>query len=226
MPTIAIIGAGPGMGLAIARTFGSRGFDVALISRTQDKLDALAKQLGGEGITAQGFAADVMDRPSLTAALEAAKARFGSIDVLEYSPAPHTPSPGITTAAPSETTVENLQPQIEYNLYGAVEAARTVLPAMREAGAGTLLFTTGGGSVDPIPMLGNVNAAAAALRNWVINLNKELTGSGVYAGHVAIGVWIGDGGPEGIPTAAPEQIAPLYWELHEARDRAEAVFTG
>ncbi|MER7193820.1 SDR family NAD(P)-dependent oxidoreductase [Streptomyces flaveolus] len=226
MSTIAIIGAGPGMGLAIARTFGARGFDVALISRNQDKLDALAKQLGGEGITAAGFAADVMDRPSLAAALQAVTARFGAIDVLEYSPAPHTPSPGITTVAPSQSTVENLQPQIEYNFYGALEAARAVLPAMREAGAGTLLFTTGGGSVDPIPMLGNVNAAAAALRNWVINLNKELTGSGVYAGHVAIGVWIGDGGPEGIPSATPEQIAPLYWELHEVRDRAEAVFTG
>ncbi|MFC8094323.1 SDR family NAD(P)-dependent oxidoreductase [Streptomyces sp. NPDC057301] len=226
MSTIAIIGAGPGMGLAIARTFGSRGFDVALISRTQDKLDALAKQLGDEGITAAGFTADVMDRPSLTAALEAVKARFGTIDVLEYSPAPHAPVPGFTMAAPSEATVENLQPQIEYTFYGAVEAARTVLPAMREAGAGTLLFTTGGGSVDPIPMLGNVNAAGGALRNWVINLNKELTGSGVYAGHIAIGVWIGDGGPEGIPTATPEQIAPLYWELHKARDRAEIVFTG
>ncbi|MFE7795820.1 SDR family NAD(P)-dependent oxidoreductase [Streptomyces sp. NPDC057460] len=226
MSTIAIIGAGPGMGRAIARTFGSRGFNVALISRSKDKLDALAEQLGGEGITAEGFAADVMDRPSLTAALEAAKARFGAIDVLEYSPAPHSPVPGITIAAPSEATVENLQPQIEYSFYGAVEAARTVLPAMREAGAGTLLFTTGGGSVDPIPMLGNVNAAAAALRNWAINLNKELAGSGVHAAHVAIGVWIGEGGPVGIPTATPEQIAPLYWELHEARDRAEAVFTG
>uniref|UniRef100_A0AAU1M353 SDR family oxidoreductase n=1 Tax=Streptomyces sp. NBC_00148 TaxID=2903626 RepID=A0AAU1M353_9ACTN len=226
MSTIAVIGAGPGMGLAIARTFGRRGFDVALMSRTQDKLDALAKQLGEEGITAEGFTADVMDRPSLTASLEAVKARFGAIDVLEYSPAPHTPVPGFTMAAPSEATVDNLQPQIEYTFYGAVEAARAVLPAMREAGAGTLLFTTGGGSVDPIPMLGNVNAAGGALRNWVINLNKELTGSGVYAGHVAIGVWIGEGGPEGIPTATPEQIAPLYWELHEARDRAEAVFTG
>ncbi|MFI0968295.1 SDR family NAD(P)-dependent oxidoreductase [Streptomyces sp. NPDC021080] len=226
MPTIAITGAGPGMGLAIARTFGSRGFDVALIARSKDKLDTLAGQLGGEGITAEGFAADIMDRPSLTAALEAAKSRFGAIDVLEYSPAPHSPVPEIIIAAPSESTVENLQPQIEYYLYGAVEAARAVLPSMREAGAGTLLFTTGGGSVDPLPMLGNVNAAAAALRNWVINLNKELTGSGVYAGHVAIGVWIGEGGPEGIPSATPEQIAHLYWELHEARDRAEAVFTG
>jgi NAD(P)-dependent dehydrogenase (short-subunit alcohol dehydrogenase family) len=224
VPTIAIVGAGPGMGLAIARTFGSHGFDVALIARTQHNLDKLVDQLAGEGVTAAAFAADVMDRPSLTAALEAVKARFGGIDVLEYSPAPHSPVPGFSQATPSEVTVENLQPQIEYSLYGAVAAARAVLPAMREAGAGTLLFTTGGGSVDPLPMLGNINAAAAALRNWVLNLDKELTGSGVHAAHVAISVWIGDDGPEGFPTATPEQIAPVYWDLHEQRDRSETVF--
>jgi NAD(P)-dependent dehydrogenase (short-subunit alcohol dehydrogenase family) len=119
-----------------------------------------------------------------------------------------------------------LQPQIEYNFYGAVTAVRAVLPAMREAGAGTLLFTTGGGSINPVPMLGNVNAVAGALRNWVLNLHNELAGSGVYAAHVAISTWIGDDGPEGIPAATPDQIAPLYWDLHERRDQPEAVFTG
>ena len=226
MPTIAIIGAGPQLGLAIARAFGSRGFDVALVARNGAKLDDLVGRLGAEGITAAAFPADVLDRPSLTAALEAAEDRFGGLDVLEYSPAPHSPVPGFTTAVPSEVTVDNLQPQIEYNLYGAVAAAGAALPAMRAAGSGTLLFTTGGGSVDPIPMLGNVNAAAAALRNWVLNLNKELAGSGVHAAHVAINVWIGEGGPDGIPTATPEQIAPLYWDLYERRDRPEVVFNG
>lgn len=225
MPTIAIIGAGPGMGLAIARTFGKRGFDVALIARTKEKLEVLVEQLGQEGITAAAFPADVLDRPSLVDALDAAKTHFGGIDVLEYSPAPHSPVPGFTLASPSESTVENLQPQIEYNFYGAIAATGAVLPVMREAGAGTLLFTTGGGSVNPNPMLGNVNAASAALRNWVLNLNKELADSGVYAAHVAISAWIGDGGPAGIPSATPEQIAPLYWELYEGRDQPEAVFT-
>ncbi|TDD87161.1 SDR family NAD(P)-dependent oxidoreductase [Actinomadura darangshiensis] len=224
MPTLAIVGAGPGMGLAIARTFGSRGFDVALIARTKEKLETLVDRLGREGITAAAFPADVLDRASLTDALDAAKVRFGGIDVLEYSPAPHSPVPGFTLTAPSEVTVDSLQPQIEYSFYGAVTATQAVLPAMREAGAGTLLFTTGGGSVDPVPMFGNVNAAQAALRNWVVNLDKELAGTGVHAGHVVIGVWIGGGGPEGFPTAAPEQIAPLYWDLHENRDRSEAVF--
>ncbi|GAA4972733.1 NADP-dependent 3-hydroxy acid dehydrogenase YdfG [Nonomuraea thailandensis] len=226
MPTIAIVGAGPGLGLAIARTFGSRGFDVALIARTKDKLETLVAQLGKEGITAEAFPADVLDRPSLTTALEAAADRFGGIDVLEYSPAPHSPVPGLSMAVPSEVTVDNLQPQIEYNVYGALAAAAAVLPAMRQAGAGTLLFTTGGGSVHPVPMLGNVNAAAAALRNWVLNLHNELAGSGVHAAHVAITAWIGEGGPEGIPSATPEQIAPLYWELYEHRDQPELVFNG
>jgi NAD(P)-dependent dehydrogenase (short-subunit alcohol dehydrogenase family) len=40
MPTIAIVGAGPGMGLSIAKAFGSHGFQVALISRSKDNLDA------------------------------------------------------------------------------------------------------------------------------------------------------------------------------------------
>ncbi|TDE54610.1 hypothetical protein E1295_14485 [Nonomuraea mesophila] len=92
----------------------------------------------------------------MTDALNEAKARFGAIDVLEYSPAPHSPVPGLTPAVPSEVTVDNLQPMIDYNVYGAITAAQAVLPAMREADAGALLFSTGGGSVDPVPMFGNV----------------------------------------------------------------------
>ncbi|MEO3861598.1 SDR family NAD(P)-dependent oxidoreductase [Acrocarpospora sp. B8E8] len=226
MPTIAIVGAGPGLGLAIARTFAGHGFDVAVIARTKEKLQTLVAQLEAEGVRAAAFPADVLDRPSLTAALEAAGDHFGGLDVLEYSPAPHSPVPGLTMAGPTEVTVDNLQPQIEYTVYGALAAARAVLPAMRQAGAGTLLFTTGGGSVHPVPMLGNVNAAAAALRNWVLNLHNELAGSGVYAAHVAINTWIGAGGPEGIPAATPEQIAPLYWGLHQRRDQPELVFNG
>jgi NAD(P)-dependent dehydrogenase (short-subunit alcohol dehydrogenase family) len=214
------------MGLAIARVFGARGFRIALLARTPQKLDDLVARLDKDGVTAAAFPADVMDRPSLTAALDAARDRFGPVDVLEYSPAPHSPVPGFTMATPSEVTVENLQPQVEYTFYGAVAAARAVLPAMQAAGAGTLLFTTGGGSINPVPMFGNVNAAAAALRNWVLNLHNELAGSGVLAAHVAINTWIGEGGPAGFPSAAPEQIAPLYWDLHERRHGAEVVFNG
>ncbi|MGO4427728.1 SDR family NAD(P)-dependent oxidoreductase [Streptomyces sp. MCAF7] len=64
MPTIAIVGAGPGLGLSIAKVFGGHGFDVALVSRSKDKLDALVAQLAQAGITAEGFPADVPMAPS------------------------------------------------------------------------------------------------------------------------------------------------------------------
>ena len=43
-------------------------------------------------------------------------------------------------------------------------------------------------------------------------------------GQVAISVWICDGGPAGIPSAQPGQIAPLYWEMYEACNCAETHF--
>ena len=223
MTSIAIIGAGPQLGLAIARTFGSQGYDVALISRNPEKLDGLVGTLTAEGITAAAFPADVLDRDALTQALKDAAARFGGIDVLEYSPVAALTT---TLVTPTEAEPAHVQHEIEFQLYGAITATKAVLPAMREAGAGTLLYTTGAGSIDPVPQVGNVNAAAAALRNWVINLHKELDGTGVQAAHVGIDVSIGTPAVPGFPTAQPEEISPVYWDLHTTkRDQAELVFS-
>ncbi|WP_406433800.1 SDR family NAD(P)-dependent oxidoreductase [Streptomyces sp. NBC_01589] len=225
MTSIAIIGAGPQLGLAIARTFGAQGFDVALISRNRAKLDDLVAQLAAEGITAAAFPADVLDRDALTQALKDAAARFGGIDVLEYSPVGSFGSTTLTT--PTGTEPSHVQHEMEFQLYGAIAATQAVLPAMREAGAGTLLYTTGAGSIDPVPEVGNVNAAAAALRNWAINLHKELAGTGIQAAHVGIDVSIGTAVIESaLPVAPPEAISPVYWELHTThRDQAERVFS-
>ncbi|OWV09587.1 short-chain dehydrogenase [Micromonospora wenchangensis] len=220
MPTIAIVGAGSGLGQSIAKTFGSNGFSVALVSRTQSKLDALAAELGQAGIDAAGFAADVMDRPSLVDASARIKQRFGTVDVLEYSPAPHTPVPGITMASPLDVTVENIQPQLDYYLYGGITAAQQVLPDMLERGSGTLLFTTGAASLNPTqaaPEFANIAIAGAALRSWVLKLHQVTDGTGVYAAHVPLSVWIGTGGPE----TQPDTIAQHYWDLYTKRDGAE-----
>ena len=221
MPTIVIVGAGPGLGLSIAKVFGRHGFTIALVARDQAKLDALAGQLGELGIDAAGFVADIMDRPSLVEAFDRITQRYGSIDVLEYSPAPHSPVPGITMTGPIEATVDNLQPQIDFYLHGAVTATQQVLGAMVDRGVGTLLYTTGASSVNANPMMGNVGPAAAALRNWVLALHQALAGSGVYAAHVPINVWIGNGGPD----TQPDTIAEVYWTLHTERADAEHLVT-
>ena len=215
MPTLAIVGAGPGMGLAIARTFGRNGFHVALVARNQGKLTALVAQLEEEGITAAGFTADVSDRPSLVAAFDAVKARFGPVDVLEFSPA----NPALPFATPTEVSIANLQPQIDFYIYGAITAVEQVLPDMLARGSGTLLFTTGGSSINPAPMFANIGIATAGLRNWVYSLHAALAEHGIQAAHIAISAWIGQQ-----PGAEPEKIASLYWELYTQRDQVERHF--
>ena len=118
MPVIAIIGAGPGMGLAIARIFGAQGYKVALLSRSPAKLEPLVAELADQGIGAAAFTADVLDRASIASGLTAAKQQFGSIDVLEYSPADR----GLPLASISQLTHDNLQVALDFNVHGALAA--------------------------------------------------------------------------------------------------------
>ena len=220
MSHIVIVGAGGGLGRSIAALFGRHDFSVSLIARSQTKLDALADELAEMGIEAAGFSADIMDRSTLTLALDRAVDRFGDIDVLEYSPAPHSPVPGIMMAAPLDVTVANMQPQIDFYLHGGITVAQHVLPSMLERGSGTLLFTTGASSVRPNARMGNVGPAAAALRNWVLSLHEALSDTDVYAAHVPLDVWIGSGGPQ----TQPEAIAELYWTLYQERAGGERMY--
>ena len=227
MPAIALVAAGARLGLSLGKIFGAHGFDVALIARSQERLGELTGKLAAEGITAAGFPADVTDRSVLAGALESAAARFGGIGALHYS------SPGSGTAetlrgtGALDVTVDNLRPQIESICYGAITATRAVLPAMLAAGTGTLLYTTGGSSVTPAPVFASAGMAGAALRRWALTLNRSLAGTGVYAGHIAIGTWIAGtpGAPEGTPLKDPDDIASLYWDLHTSREPADHRIT-
>ena len=213
MPLITVIGAGSGLGLEIARTFGRKGFDVALVARNQAKLDALSQTLEGEGIRARGFTADVSKPATLVTALGAIKNELGPIDVLEFSPA----DPTLAPVDVLKVTTENLQPQIDFYLGGALTAVGAVLPDMIAAGTGTVIVTTGGGSISPAPFLGNINIAAAGLRNWTLNLHNALKDKGVYVAHVAITALIGGGHPD----AEPAIIAQSYAKLYDDRQDAE-----
>lgn len=216
-PVIAIIGAGPGMGLGIAKVFGAHGFKVALLSRSPEKLKPLVAELAKEGVEAAAFCANVLDRPTVSSGLAAVKQRFGRIDVLEYSPAERT----LPLVSVTELTHDNAQIQLDFYAHGAIAAVNEVLPEMLERGSGTILFTTGASSIYPErghKMFGNVAPATAWLRNWAHGLHAALGEKGVQVGHVAIAAWIGQ------PDAMPDAIAPLYWELHTKCDEVEKVF--
>ncbi|GIF26717.1 NAD(P)-dependent dehydrogenase (short-subunit alcohol dehydrogenase family) [Actinoplanes tereljensis] len=214
MPTIAIVGAGPGLGLSIAKRFGREGFAVGLISRTQKNLDALAAELEAAGVTAAGFAADVTDSAALGAAIE----QIGPIDVLSFSPsAPDNAD--LRPVAITEVTLASVQPQLEFYLGGGIAAAQQVLPAMTGRGAGTILFTTGGSSANPgmMPAFGNIAIGAGGLRTYALSLHAAVAEQGVYVAHIPLSVWIGHGGPE----TQPDTIAEHYWTVYTGREGAE-----
>jgi NADP-dependent 3-hydroxy acid dehydrogenase YdfG len=227
MPAIALVAAGARLGLSLGKIFGTHGYDVALIARSKERLGELTGKLAAEGVTAAGFPADVTDRSALAAALDSAAVRFGGIGVMHYSSPGAGTTESLRNIGPLDVTVDNLGPQVECVCYGAITATRAVLPAMLAAGAGTLLYTTGGASVAPAPVFVRAGTAGAALRKWVLTLNNALTGRGVYAGHVAIGTWIAGtpGAPEGAPLKEPDDIARVYWDLHTGREPAEHVIS-
>lgn len=216
MPLIAIIGAGPGMGAGIAERFAAQGFDIALVSRTKAKVDAIAEGLRASGITAQGFAADILDAGSVRAAVEAIQESMGPIDVLEFSPA----DPSLPHESPLEVTHEGAQRQLDFYVHGAIAAVQSVLPAMIERGSGTVIITTGGSSVLPNAIFGNIALAAAALRNWALSLHEAAKPHGVQVAHIAINAWIGNQ-----PGAEVGAITPLYWQAHTDSSISELVFS-
>ena len=107
MTTIAIIGAGRGLGAAVARRFGAAGFAVGLVSRSQAKLDALAEELAADGVQARGFAADVRDPVSLARALEQVTETLGPIEFSVYGPvaAVHQVLPGMRFLGENRGTI-------------------------------------------------------------------------------------------------------------------------
>ncbi|UPK41237.1 SDR family NAD(P)-dependent oxidoreductase [Paenibacillus pabuli] len=215
MKTIAIVGAGAGLGMSIAKKFGQNGFRVALIARNEEKLNQLVIELEQLGIEAASFQADILNKEQIEMAFAAIKEKYGFIDVLEYSP-----TPSFDTVAPTlDVTEENALYQFQYNVLGALSSVRQVLPDMLDKQSGALLFTTGGAAIHPVPMMGNVGIAISGLRNYIFNLNSELADKGVYAGHLSIGIWMQPN------SGVQDKIADIWYDMYTKRDRVEEFIT-
>ncbi|MEU2200641.1 SDR family NAD(P)-dependent oxidoreductase [Isoptericola sp. NPDC019482] len=209
MTTLAIIGAGPGLGLSVARRFGREGFSVALVARDAAKLDRLASGLRDEGVTAAGYVADARDRTALTAALDRAAAELGPVEVLQYSPVPAREFMKPTL----ETTADDLVGPLELSVLGPAAAVRQVLPGMRELGRGTVLFPNGGSAVRPRDAVTGTSVAFAAESAYARLLHEALAPEGIHVAQLIIPLGIGGGEPD----HAPDALAQRLWELHTGR---------
>lgn len=209
MSSVAIVGAGPGLGAAVARRFGREGFRVGLVARDRERLDALAGALAAEGITARGCAADVRRPEELAAALGELAEALGTIEVLQYSPVPHRDF----MRPVLDTGHRDLVGPIEFSVYGPVAAVQRVLPGMRRLGRGTILFVNGGTAAVPHPERAGTSVAFAAESAYGHLLHERLAAEGIHVAQLVIPGAI----TPGHARKDPEALAETLWSLH--RDR-------
>jgi NAD(P)-dependent dehydrogenase (short-subunit alcohol dehydrogenase family) len=222
---IAVLGVGPGLGLSVARRFSAEGYSVALASRTAVRHDAYRAALG----ESRAYTADLTDPERIHDVVARVKADLGRLDVVYFGPA----APGRIVPLP-DAEPDAVAESLASIVLPAVSLTRAVLPDMRRNGDGALLFPGGLSGLRPMPMLGNLAPASAALRMYALTLHAALTADGVYVGTLTIGGLIAGGdiyrmftdrpGGETIPTLNPDTLADAAWRMVTERADAERVF--
>jgi NAD(P)-dependent dehydrogenase (short-subunit alcohol dehydrogenase family) len=159
MAPVVVIGAGPGIGGAVARRFARQGLPVALIARRTGTVQAVAATLASLGVRTLCLAADSSDEPALRAALDTAAEQLGIPEAVVYNAAI------IRRDSPGELPMEGHLQAWAVNVIGALTAAVHVLPAMSQNGGGSFLVT--GGMPEPDPRYTSLSLGKAGVRALV-----------------------------------------------------------
>ena len=212
-----LVGAGPGLGQAVARRFAEGGYRITLLARSADRLGELADGLADTGADIDTIAADAGDPEGLGARISDLYSGQGAPGVIVYSAVMGAPDRLLSS------TAAHLQTAYAVDVIGAIVAAQSAVPSMRAAGLGTILFTGGGFADHPVPALATVSLGKAALRAAATMLQADLEPDGIRVASLTIAGQIVAG-----TSFDPERIAERYWEIVQLDGdwQAEFRFTG
>jgi NAD(P)-dependent dehydrogenase (short-subunit alcohol dehydrogenase family) len=167
-----VTGASSGIGAAAAEELHRRGARLALFDRDATGLDALSTRLGGTALTACG---DVTRSDDLEAAVAAASARFGGIDIVWANA-------GIASFGPLlDTDPQAWVQTIEVNLVGAFRTVRAALPSVI-ARRGHVAVSASAASFAHPPAMSAYSATKAGVEAMLDALGIELAHHGVTVG--------------------------------------------
>jgi short-subunit dehydrogenase len=231
--SIAVFGAGPGLGQAVARRYAREGYTVILVARRREPLDLLARDLASAGATAHVITADLSDTDAIPALAGQIRAKVEKLDAFYYAP---TPDGGFVPAA-------NLTPQyardfMPLSFYTLLALVQEFLPHMLAQGDGAILTAQGASSVQGLPNMSGPGPVQAAQRNYLQSLHAEVAGKGVYVGMLYIGAAIehsafhtemekarAAGEPVWeMPTVDPAHLADLLWTMHSTKGQPQATY--
>ncbi len=128
-----ITGASSGIGRETALAFASSGIDVALISRSADKLAAVEETVTKTGVKAKSYVVDLANVSKVQEKMRQIALDFGNIDILV-----NNAGMGYT-ATLSQTPLSDWQQVIDLNLTSVFECIKGILPSMREQNRGTII---------------------------------------------------------------------------------------
>lgn len=131
--TALITGASSGIGKATALAFAKAGIDIALVSRSADKLAGVASDATVLGVNSKVYPLDLENVETVSENIQKIISDFGNIDILVNNA-------GIGyTATLSQTSLSDWQRVINLNLTSVFQCIMGVLPAMRDRGTGTII---------------------------------------------------------------------------------------
>lgn len=202
--TCLIVGAGPGIGQACALAFAREGCDIALIARHPERLVAQTTEIAWtSGRNARAYAADAGDAEALRAALRHAQLELGPPRVLIYNVA------SVQRARPAALDIEQMVREFRANVAGALVCAQTLVPEMRAAGGGSLLFTGGGLADHPTADYASLSLCKAALKSLTHTMAQDYGVHGIHVATVTVHGFVQQG-----THFDPHLIAQSFIKLH------------
>jgi len=170
MPGVALVtGGSSGIGLAIARMLRDEGFELTLVSRRPERVEAAAAELGAAAV-----AANVAETEECERVVAEHRDRFGRLDVLVNSA-------GVGIGGRVEDLpAKHLDLQLGVNLRGLFLVTQAAIPLLRESRGWVVNLASIAGTV-PTPGLATYGATKAAVIALTRSLNEELDEDGVRA---------------------------------------------
>lgn len=159
-----ITGASSGIGKATALAFAKAGINLALVSRSEEKLEAVVSAAQQTQVEAKAYALDLAEINLVQEKIKAIAADFGAIDILV-----NNAGMGYTGAL-SATPLSDWQAVMNLNLTSVFQCIVGVLPMMRDRRCGTIINVASIAGQQPFPNWGAYSVSKAGL----IALSKTL----------------------------------------------------
>jgi uncharacterized protein len=171
-----VTGSSTGIGAAIAAELAARGSDLVLVARSQDKLEAIARQLGDDhGVDVEVLPADLTDPDQLGAVEERlAKGGDDAVDLLVNNA-------GFGTSGRFlDSDPDRMSGEIALNVTALTRLTYAVLGRLVDLGRGGVLNVSSIGSFQPVPHLSVYAATKAYVSSFTEAVHEEVRGSGVH----------------------------------------------